>query len=125
MRKVTEQVVKAFLDSEYNACGNTSTDGQSLWLHGHKIARKTDEGIEINNCGYQTNVTKERLNGILRLGVFRFPVPRIFQKNFRWYLATGHNPAAEFPCNVWVNVESELDKAQKLDHFLNATVKGG
>ena len=116
MRKVTEQVVKAFLDSEYNACGNTSTDGQSLWLHGHKIARKTDEGIEINNCGYQTNVTKERLNGILRLSVFRFPVPRIFQRNFRWYLEVSGR-CVEFPSNVWVNVESEFDKTQKLKNL--------
>ena len=116
MRKVTEQVVKAFIDSEYNACGNTSTDGQSLWLHGHKIARKTDEGIEINNCGYQTNVTKERLNGILRLGVFRFPVPRIFQRKFRWYLEVS-GKFVEFPSNVWVNVESEFDKTQKLKNL--------
>ena len=117
MRKVTEQVVKAFLDSEYNACSNTSTDGHSLWLHGHKIARKTDEGIEINNCGYKTNVTKERLNGILELGKFaQWPAPRIFQRNFRWYLELSGR-FVEFPCNVWVNVKSEIDKTQKLKNL--------
>ena len=124
MRKVTRTIARAFFSGDSESCGNTRTDGKSVWLHGNKIAFKDEDGnLHITNAGYETNVTKERLNGLLQLGVFRFPVPRIFQKNFRWYLATGHNPAAEFPCNVWVNVESELDKAQKLDHFLNATVK--
>ena len=124
MRKVTRTIARAFFSGDSESCGNTRTDGKSVWLHGNKIAFKDEDGnLHITNAGYETNVTKERLNGLLQLGVFRFPVPRIFQKNFRWYLATGHNPAAEFPRNVWVNVESELDKAQKLDHFLNATVK--
>ena len=123
MRKVTRTIARAFFSGDSESCGNTRTDGKSVWLHGNKIAFKDEDGnLHITNAGYETNVTKERLNGLLELGVFRFPVPRIFQKNFRWYLATGHNPAAEFPCNVWVNVESELDKAQKLDQFLHATV---
>ena len=116
MRQVTEQVIQAFLNSENKSVGNTSTDGQSLWLHGNKIARKTDEGIEINNCGYKTNVTKERLNGLLQLGVFRFPVPRIFPRKFRWYLEVA-GKFVEFPCNVWVSVESEFDKAQKGEQY--------
>ena len=105
MRKVTEQVIKAFLDSEYNACGNTSTDGHSLWLHGHKIARKTDEGIEINNCGYQTNVTKERLNGIFSLtgnGGY------IYQKNFEWKFSE-FDRCGDFPSNQWVNINNILE----------------
>ena len=113
MRKVTEQVVKAFLDSEYNACGNTSTDGQSLWLHGHKIARKTDEGIEINNCGYQTNVTKERLNGIQDLSGNG---GQIFQKNFKWKFSTMNTVntdtfeiiIGDFPSNQWININNVL-----------------
>ena len=110
MRKVTEQVIKAFLDSEYNACGNTSTDGQSLWLHGHKIARKTDEGIEINNCGYQTNVTKERLNGILDLSGKGI---HIFQKNFKWKFEKIEHGSfvyfnVDFPSNQWININNVL-----------------
>ena len=110
MRKVTEQVVRAFIASEYNACGNTSTDGQSLWLHGHKIARKTDEGIEINNCGYKTNVTKERLNGILNLSG---KGGLIFQKNFKWKFSQMDSVTFEyingdFPSNQWININNIL-----------------
>ena len=110
MRKVTEQVIQAFLNSENKSVGNTSTDGQSLWLHGHKIARKTDEGIEINNCGYQTNVTKERLNGLLSLsgngGL-------IFQKNFEWKFSQMNTDTFEyingdFPSNQWININNVL-----------------
>ena len=110
MRQVTEQVIQAFLNSENKSVGNTSTDGQSLWLHGNKIARKTDEGIEINNCGYQTNVTKERLNGLLSLsgngGL-------IFQKNFEWKFSQMDSVTFEyingdFPSNQWININNVL-----------------
>jgi len=134
MRKVTRTIARAFFSGDSESCGNTRTDGKSVWLHGNKIAYKNENGnLFITNAGFETNVTKERLNGLLQLGVSRFPVPRIFQKNFRWYLATGHIPAigkedkkyfqpTVFPCNEWVDVESELNKAQKLDQFLHATV---
>ena len=105
MRKVTKQVIKAFLDSEHARVAYTSTDGHSLWLHGHKIARKTDEGIEINNCGYQTNVTKERLNGLLSLtgnGGY------IFQKNFKWKFSE-FDRYGDFPSNQWVNINNILE----------------
>ena len=124
MRKVTRTIARAFYCGDSESCGNTRTDGKSVWLHGNKIAFKDEDGnLHITNAGYKTNVTKERLNGLLELGGFSsWPSPRIFQKNNRWYLATGHIPAAEFPYNVWVSVKNELDKAQKLDQFLNAVV---
>ena len=113
MRKVTQKIVEAFYRGEAKASGKTCTDGNNIWLHGNKIAKKDELGnLLITNAGFETNVTKERLNGFLQLGVFRFPVPRIFQKNFTWFLETGQR-TLEFPCNEWVNVESEIDKAYK------------
>ena len=122
MRKVTRTIARAFFSGDSESCGNTRTDGKSVWLHGNKIAFKDEDGnLHITNAGYETNVTKERLNGLLELGVFRFPVPRIFQRKFRWYLEVS-GKFVEFPRNVWVDVASEFDKAQKLDQFLHATV---
>ena len=114
MRKVTRTIARAFYCGDSESCGNTRTDGKSVWLHGNKIAEKDEHGnLLITNAGFETNVTKERLNGLLQLGNFpQWPSPHIYQKNFTWYLSVGQR-TLEFPCNVWVNVESEIDKAYK------------
>lgn len=49
-----------------------------LSLHGKDIAIKTKDGLYITNAGWQSNVTKERLNGLD--GVC------IYQKDWDWYL---------------------------------------
>jgi len=112
MRKVTRQIVEAFYKGEAKSSGNTCTDGNNIWLHGNKIAEKDELGnLHITNAGFETNVTKERLNGLLALGGFlQFPLPHIYQKSFTWYLSVGQH-TLEFPCNGWVNVESEINKA--------------
>ena len=67
MRKITDQIITAFMNKENMTKGNTSTtDGKSIWLHGHEIVRTNDDGnIVINNCGWGTVTTRERLNGLL------------------------------------------------------------
>ena len=114
MRKVTRTIARAFYCGDSESCGNTRTDGKSVWLHGNKIAEKGGDGnLFITNAGYETNVTKERLNGLLELGGFlQFPVPHIYQKSFTWYLSVGQR-TLEFPCNGWLSVESEINKAAK------------
>ena len=112
MRKVTRKIVEAFYAGEAKSSGNTCTDGNNVWLHGNKIAEKDELGnLFITNAGFETNVTKERLNGLLELGGFvPFPAPHIYQKKFTWYLSVGQR-TLEFPCNGWVSVESEINKA--------------
>jgi hypothetical protein len=79
MRKVTAQVVGAFLGRLSCCVGNSHTDGQALYLHGNKIARRTDAGgIEISHAGWATRTTKERLNAI--------PNVYINQKGGVWHL---------------------------------------
>lgn len=78
MRKVTEQVVYAFETGRAKKVSNTETDGQSLWLHGNKIAEHRSDGLWISNAGWASRTTKERLNGLR--GV------RIHQAKSKWYL---------------------------------------
>ena len=78
MRKVTEKVVGAFNQKQAKSNGNTSTDGQSLFLHGNKIAEWREDGLYVTNAGWATNVTKERLNAVQGVSVR--------QKDFTWYL---------------------------------------
>lgn len=84
MRKITQESIEAFNDNSNFKKANmqVTSDGIStdLMLHGNHIATKnirTGE-ISISNCGYFTQTTKERLNGIS--GV------HIQQKQGVWYL---------------------------------------
>ena len=63
MRKVTRDIVNAFYKGETKKFSNTTTDGQSIWLFGNMIAKKYQGGLWITNAGWQSNTTKERLNG--------------------------------------------------------------
>ena len=78
MTKTTEKIVSAFYKGDKKTLSNTRTDGKSIWLHENEIARKTEGGIEITNCGWFTKTTKERLNGLAGVN--------INQKDFQWYL---------------------------------------
>jgi len=78
MRKITSDVVGAFMLKQARTVGNSHTDGSSLYLHGNEIAKHTDDGIMITNAGWSSNTTKERLNAI--------PGVSISQKNWAWFL---------------------------------------
>ena len=85
MRKITEESVDAFMNgrrfkkSNMEVCVDT-VGTSKLFLHGNCIAERNRIGkyISITSCGWKTNTTKERLNGI--------PGVSIQQKNFEWYL---------------------------------------
>ena len=64
MRKVTENIVRAFLNRRERTISNSYTDGDTLYLHNNPIARHTPRGIEVKTAGWNTVTTKERLNGI-------------------------------------------------------------
>ncbi len=86
MRQITDKSVQALKLGHTFSSGNTNVSpthkGVNFHLHGHLIAQKTNEGLFITNCGYFTNVTKERLNGILEAHGFT----KIYQKAGVWYL---------------------------------------
>ena len=74
MRQVTEQTCKAFLNGDSLTVGNTTTDGQNLWLHGNLIATKDARGtILISFAGWPTRTTTERLNGLCELAINKRP----------------------------------------------------
>lgn len=69
MRKVSKAIAEAFFAGKAKTVGNTITDGQSVWLHGNLIARKTDGGLssqfETTLAGWATPTTRERVNTLL------------------------------------------------------------
>lgn len=85
MRKTTKQAVAAFLNAEKFSMGNTTVEVLPnvtiLRLHGNAIAYRYNDPnrtLSITNAGWQSNTTKERLNGI--------PGVNIYQKDYVWYL---------------------------------------
>ena len=72
MRKITEEGVEAFNTGVEYRNSNTSVqfigDGKeiAMYLFGNRIAwRKLNSDVVwITNCGWKSNTTKERLNGL-------------------------------------------------------------
>ena len=87
MRKVTQESVSAFVEVRPFKSGNTRVevrDGESfLYLHDNMIAHRSNDTLFITTCGWSTNTTKERLNGVLRGMQIE---DRISQKDFQWYI---------------------------------------
>jgi hypothetical protein len=82
-RKITREAVDKFLSRETFKKSNMEVDqcyGQfRLKLHGNVIAVLDEFNmLSISNAGWQSNTTKERLNGLPNVG--------IYQKNWQWYL---------------------------------------
>jgi len=85
MRRVTKEAVTALYNSTAFKKGNTSVEilpnVSILYLHGHRIAylyNDPNKTLSITNCGWFSNTTKERLNGL--------PGVSISQKAGTWYL---------------------------------------
>lgn len=84
MRKITQQAVNAFYQGKSYFGGNTKVEIEDgciyMSLFGNDIAMRnlTTGKVEITTCGWQSNTTKERLNGLV--GV------EIYQKKGNWYL---------------------------------------
>lgn len=94
MRKITEQASKAFWGHYDFKMSNTQVKSEDLnimVLHDTAIAWLDNGELVLNTGGYRTNVTKERLNGILsEIGHV------IFQKNWVWYLENRAGTIVEF-----------------------------
>ncbi len=83
MRKITADAIRAFRNRQTFKRGNTEVkvydNSVALFLHGNIIAEYAADGaLYIRDGGWQSNTTKERLNGL--------PNVYIHQKNFQWYL---------------------------------------
>jgi hypothetical protein len=85
MRRITQESINSFNNGQSFKKGNTAViiDGNivRLSLHGNVIASRNinePDYITITNCGWSTNTTKERLNGLDGVS--------IVQKDFSWYL---------------------------------------
>ena len=108
MRKVTNEMIVAFSNNKNYKNKNTTVsvgeEETAILLHGHMIAyrdHKTGK-VYISNCGYETTVTKERLNAVI-LSEIGTAKGKIFQKQRDWYWGTGKEVHL-FPYNKFVEL---------------------
>ena len=108
MRKVTREIADAFCNRRPRKCGNTRTDGTTIWLHGNPIVRHADNGeIEITLAGWDTVITRERINGVGQrrgFAVFRDRgVTKVNTSTRDGDLRLAWNHPLEVPVDGWVN----------------------
>ena len=85
MKKITKESIESFLNAKSFNKSNMKIEVLPnvtiMKLFGNPIAylyNDPNKTLSITNCGWFSNTTKERLNGL--------PNVSIFQKNFNWYL---------------------------------------
>ena len=109
MRKIERQMLQAIVDDRsYWGKDNTRVEWDDsnkcydVYLHGHCIAMYTpsDSSLKINNCGYETNTTKSRLNVLINF-VLDGTRNGIYQHNWNWFLRR-NGVVEDFPSNEWV-----------------------
>ena len=75
MKKVTKEIVNAFLNGKYKKVGNSESSGGDLFLHHNKIAYFDIDGfLWISNAGWESNTTKERLNALPNVSIYYPPL---------------------------------------------------
>lgn len=91
MRQITDESIKAFLNAKKFNKSNMSVEVLPnvtvLKYQGNEIAYRyndTKKTLSITNCGWFSNTTKERLNGLIVLSGVN--IKPIYQKNWQWYL---------------------------------------
>ena len=88
MRKITQQAVEALENGQSFFRDNTMVKDGKMYLHGSKIAYYQNGTLHISFCGYQTNTTKERINGAI-------PKGGIYQKKGKLYYTIDHSKSVE------------------------------
>ncbi len=78
MRKVTAQILKAFNEGKCKTVGNTFCTQDAVYLHGNKIVKRENGKVFISIRGWNTQVTRERLNA--------FTNKRVSTKNWQLML---------------------------------------
>lgn len=90
MKKITKKMTEAVFSGENFKESNTGVirdeDVMKVYLFGNLIAKYdiVEEILWVSNCGWITQTTKERLNGLLG----EFCGSYIFQRDYKWLVQT-------------------------------------
>ena len=101
MKQETQKIMSAFLRGQKASAARTNTDGNTVWLHGNKIAQRSEgDFVDFSLAGWPTVTTRDRINGLLELSGSDY---RVFQKNGTQFLTNGET-VRELGDSEWVSV---------------------
>ena len=101
MRQETQKIMSAFLRGQKASAARTNTDGHNVWLHGNKIAQRSEgDFVDFSLAGWPTVTTRDRINGLLELSGSDY---RVLQKNGTQFLTNGET-VRELGDSEWVSV---------------------
>jgi hypothetical protein len=87
MRKESLKIARAFAEGLPATAARTMTDGNALYLHGHRIAQREPDGrVWFTLAGWPTRTTRDRLNTLAH--VLGIPV-RIYQRGHHGLIDIG------------------------------------
>lgn len=99
MKKISNDSAKALFNRELFSRSNTKVKLFNMFLFDNEIAKiNSNNELEINNQGFCTQTTKNRLNAVLK--VFGFN-KYIVQRKGEWYW----NDGLKFESNVWIVIK--------------------
>ena len=92
-----------------------------MMYHGNIIALKDRKSgaIQITNCGWETNTTKERLNGLIQ--AVKGHEQKIYQKNFNWYWDID-GVKTEFPYAQYVTLQERRGERTEKDTVQTSSI---
>ena len=109
MRKVSREVISAFLAGKSKKVDNTYCNGNALYLYGNQIASNVNGAIRIFDGGFSSATTKERLNALLQLmnssGNYETIATAVYQKNYQWFLQFNNGDKTNFQNGTIVGVK--------------------
>jgi len=107
MRQETQKIMSAFLRGQKASAARTNTDGHNVWLHGNKIAQRSEgDYVDFSLAGWPTVTTRDRVNGLLELSGSDY---RVFQKNGIQFL-TNDEYVREIGDSEWIGLNDEVYK---------------
>ena len=107
MRQETQKIMSAFLQGQKASAARTNTDGNTVWLHGNKIAQRSEgDFVDFSLAGWPTVTTRDRVNGLLELSGSDY---RVFQKNGTQFLTNGTD-VREIGDSEWIGLNDEVYK---------------
>lgn len=120
MRKESIKICEAFVKGRSAKAARTYTDGATIYLHGHPIARwdieersKGNRVLHLSCCGWPSTTTKDRLNTLLRiLGLGA----QYFTKNRQLYFGSLLRPVGS---NEVISFDVDEAIALNVEHVLN------
>ena len=83
MRNITRAPVEAFYNGTEYKNNNTVVKNKMMLLHWNLIAEIKGWQLYIDNCGWKTSTTKERINWVLE---YLNKGLKVFQKSWSWYI---------------------------------------